>query len=78
MAWALYEDGIQRAVKKCWLPVTVFCIAGFALIFTRYDSIYALCPTAVFHLTLAVLRNIVLHPRLRADNNEAALREPGA
>lgn len=32
MAWALYEDGIQRAVKKCWLPVTVFCIAGFALI----------------------------------------------
>ena len=58
MAWALYEDGIQRAVKKCWLPVTVFCIAGFALIFTRYDSIYALRPTAAFHLTLAVLRNM--------------------
>ena len=58
MAWALYEDGIQRTVKKCWLPVTALCIAGFALIFTQYDSIYALCPTAAFHLTLAVLRNM--------------------
>lgn len=58
MAWALHENGIQRTVKKCWLPVTVFCIAGFALIFTQYDSIYALCPTAAFHLTLAVLRNM--------------------
>ncbi len=58
MAWALYEDNILCAVKKCWLPVTVFCISGFALIFTQYDSIYALCPTAWFHLTLAVLRNM--------------------
>ena len=55
MVWALHENGIQRAVKKRWLPVTVLCIAGFALIFTRYDSIYA---TAAFHLTLAVLRNM--------------------
>ena len=58
MAWALYEGGIQRTVKKCWLPVTVLCAAGFALIFTQYDSIYALCPTAAFHLALAVLRNM--------------------
>lgn len=35
-----------------------FCIVGFALIFTQYDSIYALCPTAAFHLALAVLRNM--------------------
>ena len=58
MVWALYEDDIRRAVKKCWLQVTVLCAVGFALIFTQYDSIYALCPTGVFHLTLAVLRNL--------------------
>ena len=58
MAWVLCEEDILRAVKKCYLPVTAFCIVGFALIFTRYDGIYALCPTETFHLILAVLRNM--------------------
>ena len=45
-----------RCEEKRWLPVTVLCIAGFALIFTRYDSISV--PDGGVPPTLAVLRNM--------------------
>ena len=59
MAWALYEERIDALLKKRWLPITLFCVLGFACVYQRFDAIYALHPGFGMRFAILAVENVL-------------------
>ena len=57
LAWALYEEQIQRFIGKFYWPSLLLAALVFMMAWQYFDVLFALWPVSVMRLIISLLRN---------------------